>query len=1418
MTITARGWLTFFATALTIPLITNAATPVALSLPQDMRYDNYISSSIIKASFSSDPKRLLEIRQTAGLDLGDKLNGEAQLTAHIYNNDDCSKIGETQNYRILIRNIGNESAKSVSIHNQYPEFTSLISHTPSSGKHDGENRLIIWSIRELSPGSYESFEFKTTTDQRSSGYIDNLSVYYMDSQTPEKVKITLGENVISGNCGPTDSIRSFIAGRALPAQPAILCDVAQIGPSPAPGVVVEEDDCLNTYDILNLGPNYKNALKPEMQPQVCSAFGQQLREGLFDPYKKDQYGSPLPLPKCKDNKPQLGPRFAEAIADIKPGECRTVEDNRIELPEFNAALNRRSTASSFILGPIQGIEAQQSGNDYKYMIQDNLLLGVDHLNTVRDVLLPEHLEGMNKVAGVIKDLIKGNFQQPPPPAPPISIADLAKAKLAGIKTEVLNKVTNEMPTILANYQTMQVTRHDNFDNYVCGGAPVSSSSCKLLSNIKTATKSVCDQYNPDCDADNPLLAECPYTGKAEPKEGWDGWFRPKLENIETDYYQLLTDREATYPSVQSDSIASYTQLLDDIEAEFGPIADLMLIDPPAAKEQLREFLRKIETERVQYFSDELMTEFREHLLVDQELDDDIRTGIYEDKISEARENPVHCHKESLQQPGEGGLGYRYNVYEWDKGNSDWKVIFPGSAAEVTYCETGAAYNSWGNAQSGKYTTGAEKVDHDANPLNIFPYAYLGGLFKNRDEYTQGAACTGKPGSPWWASDCSCDCGSIVPVNDFTRLSFCRPGQGYWTQNPFIPDRPAQINIPRLWPTPAGVPHLQLPPNSFYRPPRFDPSGDPLQDLPTSTPTPHEPYYFEIGATQEWNYILNKITKGYDTNLIEHKNASNKKQNEKKQNVINKILEISLKKLKALSIKPALAQGSDCSDGWEDGCCWDPGSSSWDHVTGACYTLCEDDIEDECEEVDPPSDAPSDGPPSSDAPTGDPETSNNPSINPTNPINPSANPSIAPTNPIDPTANVSAPPDTPSVPPTSPPSPTTNVSVPPAPTGDPDTPSEAPTGDPDTSDSPSTAPTNPIDPTANPSIVPTNPVDPTNNVSVPPDTSEAPTDKPTDAPTDEPTEAPTDKPTDAPTDKPTDAPTDKPTSTPDTPTDGPTNPPSPTMVPTVKPTNPPSPTGPPKTATPNATTTPDTPTDVPTSTPGSSASPDTPTDGPTNPPSPTMVPTVKPTNPPSPTGPPNIATPSATPSTSPSSSPSPSPSASWCPSPKAKPSKRPASPPPSPSPSPSTSSPSPSPSSSPSPSPSSSPSPSPSPSDESDEVGSKPRNRITAHDVWVTSKKECLRKQQACHHLDDSCHREKIKRSPASSPSMSPSPSISSMESSEPSKAPSNKPSKKPSKMPSKKPSKPPPPPSKGPTTLPSPSMCVNPDGTVVFYW
>ena len=314
-------------TVLVAPL-TQAASPVSPALPQDIQYNEYVADQLDNAAFSNDPFQLLDFyAQEASEDKG---SGAPRLEAFLLNPNSCSNKGDSQDYRVTVRNVGNETADNILVQVQYPAEMRVESTEPEA-ENDKDKRLLTWVAQDLAPGGLITFAYTLHTEKQAKLYLNNLTVYYFNKEGNSLV--TLGERRLSGECSMTDSIRNFLAGRS-PVFPAIVCDPAEIG-------------CVDTYQTLKLGRNYFKALAPEQRPVVCSQIDQQLRQGL--------------VPPCKDFMPQLGKRFAEAVADVVPGDCRVLEDSRIIEPTLHDALARRSSPAAAFMRPLYNSGDRKSG-------------------------------------------------------------------------------------------------------------------------------------------------------------------------------------------------------------------------------------------------------------------------------------------------------------------------------------------------------------------------------------------------------------------------------------------------------------------------------------------------------------------------------------------------------------------------------------------------------------------------------------------------------------------------------------------------------------------------------------------------------------------------------------------------------------------------------------------------------------------------------------------------------------------------------------------------------------------------------------------------------------------------------------------------------------------------------------------------
>ena len=725
MTIPVWGLLGVFTSTFVAPFV-SAVAPIPLALPQTVRYDEYIANQIARAEFSSDPQHLLSIYKTAGQAEGRKGEQGPFITAFIYSGSTCSTIGDEQSYRIVLHNIGNETAQSISVQNLYPEYTSLLRAEPEA-EHDSTQRLLTWGGQELASGGTLTFYFSVKTEQAAAGYLDNLTVYYGGGDNG--MKVTIGERALSGVCTVTDSIRSFIAGRAAP-KPAILCDPAEQG-------------CSSNYQGVGLGPNYRRALQPGNQPTICSLHDKQLRQGQVIP--------------CRDNLPQLGPMFAEAMADILPGECRTLEDNRVVQPGMNDALNRRSKPAAYYMGPLNGVAVYESGNDFKRVVHENSLLGIKNLDGVRDVLMPVHISNWGEFVKIARNVYSGSMDP-----------DAAVADMQGRKATWESNVQSQHSSLNTAYAVVQNARKNNFKSILCGGSNLSDvNTCKLLSNAQSTIRAACCGLEillqTRADLAKGIIPAIPYDCPKARAFGTGG-LETGLPQVYAAYEESLNS--SSFPAAQNKSLNDYSLMLDSWESRFVPAIDKY---KSGDKEAMVQFINKMQEDQVTVFANSLMKAYREQMLVDINNDNKIRLGIYEDKLNKPKEIATSCAKE---------LPNEYDT-------PDIRSV------ELTMCENGTP-----SQPVVAEVNLREETNEIYSRQPIAPPLITQVQVTIDQRMTFGSSCSGRPGDPWWAADCSCDCGQVVPVSEGS-LQFCMAGQGSYTVGGLPP--------PPGWPRPDYLP-------------------------------------------------------------------------------------------------------------------------------------------------------------------------------------------------------------------------------------------------------------------------------------------------------------------------------------------------------------------------------------------------------------------------------------------------------------------------------------------------------------------------------------------------------------------------------------------------------------------------------------
>lgn len=420
----------------------------------------------------------------------------ALMEVNIINPQPCLIKDEGLSYRVVIRNIGGQVGTVGPVVFTYGEGMRYLSADPAPALHRGpvgeagqpatglqdpvptpspegitipEDKFVLWELgKQLKPG--ESTEvnvvFEVEADVPGVGVTVGVQYTYEEvlpnGQKIPGTRVAGDGHGIRGRCDNKE-----VTGEALKTKtPAIKC---------GPG----EKGCTETFTNLSLGKNYRDVLN---QP--------------------DKGDATKPL--------TLGKRFEEVRADILPGECRVLPDDIITSPEFHDALNRRAKAAAPYLFPLY-----ESGQEYRQLTHENELLGIVHLQVVRQALQEAHNTNWQEHLQLIQDIQEGrvSFLQ-------------TLARYDALATTWRGRIQVAQDKFLDDYKAMQAKRQEKF-------RPVAEQA------VQNAIRSI--------------TRACGIPG--------DGGLAGRLPAVQVRYEKNLDARATAYPLAQKVSAAAYSELI-----------------------------------------------------------------------------------------------------------------------------------------------------------------------------------------------------------------------------------------------------------------------------------------------------------------------------------------------------------------------------------------------------------------------------------------------------------------------------------------------------------------------------------------------------------------------------------------------------------------------------------------------------------------------------------------------------------------------------------------------------------------------------------------------------------------------------------------------------------------------------------------
>lgn len=395
-----------------------ATEPLLLPLPQTVDYATEMRGQLLAAHFSTDPQAPLA--QVAAESTG------AGLEAFIINYEACLVERDAVAYRLVVRNVSENVISGVVAQFQYPpailEYKEAVAIPATAVGPGTTNGLVEWQIGTVLPGAENWHELNVTFVAAAGG--GNVAT---ELTVSGGASLVLTSHTLPNNCPSAPEISSTPAPVK---QPAIVCDPGEIG-------------CAGSLP--SLGKLFEDVVNnPARVPTVCSP--------------NDPDG-------CSPNQPSLGPRFAEAVASLLPGECSTLEDAVLADPQFHDGLNRRAEVADLFMRPLYN-----SGQDFLRLMLENELLGINNTLYARSVLSVIHTKYWQRRLGPLENVLRGALS-----------TDTVRGQINRWHLDWIDETRQAQQDLQKQYATMEATREAKFD-------PVARAA---IANAKTSLERAC---------------------------------------------------------------------------------------------------------------------------------------------------------------------------------------------------------------------------------------------------------------------------------------------------------------------------------------------------------------------------------------------------------------------------------------------------------------------------------------------------------------------------------------------------------------------------------------------------------------------------------------------------------------------------------------------------------------------------------------------------------------------------------------------------------------------------------------------------------------------------------------------------------------------------------------------------------------
>lgn len=641
-----------FTASFVTPFASAAPQLSQTALPSDTDYAAYIAGTLSLAHFSTDP--------TASMSGVVAALTSDELQIFLISPRVCISGSDTPAYRVYLRNVSIVPVQNITVRFSYPAGTAFVVAQPAPIREVAAEGFVEWFIPVLAPGGSTDMTAQIENigglTSVTTTALAEFEVVATQPGVPPTKKTVATSHTIDGPCGLYNGPFSSLP----PKQPAILCDANEAG-------------CQNTFNQLPLGPRYNTATNTPTQ---------------------------------------LGPRFAEAIADIQPGECRVLEDSIVQEPAFHDAFNRQSADAAPFMVPLFN-----SGRDFSKLVHENELLGIGNRLKAKDTMKKIQRTFAEKVRNGVSGVLSGHIQ-----------TGTVRSQIDQWVQQAKTDWTNAQPGLRAAYAQLQTQRKDKF-------TPIATVA---VNNAKQSITQACVSNTSD------------------------GGLAGLLPAVKQAYETALNERLQAYDTTQSNflAFAGVSQIYLPSTWKTELLAALDAFDQGNRK-PLEEFLRNrplTELSSFPAFNQLWEATYGQHAKDDIARDNLVRLTRWEVALDTPKRVATACEKE---------LHYGASIETtWCESGNAAQIILKGAPEPAKELDS--------TAPPDPVKEDIRPPQPINGPLNAILNQPLTnescgpGLFPVPQIARQG--------DPYWADDCSCSCNQLVPGINIGNIEFCQSNE------------------------------------------------------------------------------------------------------------------------------------------------------------------------------------------------------------------------------------------------------------------------------------------------------------------------------------------------------------------------------------------------------------------------------------------------------------------------------------------------------------------------------------------------------------------------------------------------------------------------------------------------------------------